>query len=89
LGFGNHWRKEIQTALNDKVILMLIKDESTRLTSLRTGKLDLMMGVNWKNVEELKRAAPVEMGRHLSTGNFTVALRMDQKPFNDIGSDGL
>jgi peptide/nickel transport system substrate-binding protein len=77
--------KKYKLPLNDKVVLMLIKDEATRLTSLRTGKLDLMMVVNWKHVEELKKNCPqLKFDRHLSTGNLVVALRMDQKPFNDI-----
>ena len=30
---------------------MIIKDEATQIASLRTGKIDLMMAVNWKHVD--------------------------------------
>jgi peptide/nickel transport system substrate-binding protein len=77
--------KKYKLPLNDKVVMQIIKDESTQIASLRTGKIDLMMSMNWKHVEGLKKSSPqLQWARRLSTGNYTVALRMDQKPFNDI-----
>jgi peptide/nickel transport system substrate-binding protein len=87
----NYWGSEVvggkkyKLPLNEKVVLMLIKDESTRMTALRAGKLDLMQVVDWKYYDELKKNVPqLKWARHLGTGNFTVALRMDKKPFNDV-----
>ncbi|ARU04831.1 peptide ABC transporter substrate-binding protein [Comamonas serinivorans] len=63
----------------------VIKDESTALTALRTGKLDIMEAVPWSAVDELKKSAPpLKWNRWLSTlGNY-VALRTDTKPFDDL-----
>jgi peptide/nickel transport system substrate-binding protein len=87
----NYWGSETidgqkyKLPLNDKVVMMIIKDEATQIAALRTGKIDLAQGVNWKYVDGLKKSNPQLLwDRHLSTGNFTVALRMDKKPFNDI-----
>ncbi len=77
--------KKYKLPFTEKIVMMLIKDESTRMTALRTGKLDLMMAVDWKYYDDLKKNVPqLKWARHLGTGNFTVALRMDKKPFNDI-----
>ena len=38
--------------------MLIIKDEATQIASFRTGKLDLMMGMNWKYVDELKKSIP-------------------------------
>jgi peptide/nickel transport system substrate-binding protein len=77
--------KNYKLPLTDKVVMMIIKDEATQIASLRTGKIDLMMLINWKHVEGLKKSNPqLQWSRFLGTGNFTMALRMDRKPFNDI-----
>ncbi len=77
--------KKYKLPLTDKVVMQIIKDEATQIASLRTGKLDLMMAMDWKHVEGLKKSNPqLQWARRLATGNFTLALRMDQKPFNDI-----
>ena len=76
--------KKYKLPFVDKVYLPIIKDEQTAISSFRSGKLDLI-AVNWKYVDELKKSLPqVTWKRILGGGNFTVALRMDQKPFNDI-----
>ena len=35
-----------------------IKDEATRVTALRTGKLDMLESVRWQDVDSLKKSAP-------------------------------
>ena len=60
----NYWDSEIiggkkyKLPFTDKVVMMIIKDEATQIASLRTGKLDLMMAMNWKYVDELKKSNP-------------------------------
>jgi peptide/nickel transport system substrate-binding protein len=77
--------KKYKLPLNDKVIMMIIRDDSTRNSALRTGKLDLVQGVDWKYYPDLKKTCPqLQWARHLGTGNLTMAMRMDRKPFNDI-----
>ena len=77
--------KKYKLPFTDKVVMMIIIDEATQLASLRTGKIDLMMAVNWKHVSNLKKTNPqLQWARRLYGGNYTMAMRMDQKPFNDI-----
>jgi peptide/nickel transport system substrate-binding protein len=69
----------------DKITYRVIKDEATFVTALRTAKLDLLESVRWSHVDELKKSAPkIQWTRRLANGGQFVALRMDQKPFDDI-----
>ena len=69
----------------DKIIYRTIKDESAFITALRTAKLDLLEGVRWSAVEELKKNAPaLKWKRWVNTGGTFVAMRVDTKPFDDI-----
>ena len=69
----------------DKIVYRIIKDESAFLTALRTGKLDVLEGVRWSAVEELKKNAPaLKWNRWLNTGGTFLAMRVDQKPFTDV-----
>jgi len=77
--------KKYKLPFTDKVVMMIIKDEATQLAALRTGKVDLMLNINWKYVENLKKTNPqLQWSRRLTTGGYMVALRMDTKPFDDI-----
>jgi peptide/nickel transport system substrate-binding protein len=77
--------KKYKLPFTDKIILQLIKDEATQVASLRTGKIDLMLAMSWKNVDELKKNCPhLQFARYLYPNNSSFALRMDQKPFNDV-----
>lgn len=69
----------------DKIVYRIIKDEATRITALRTGKLDIMELVRWQDVESLKKSAPgLKWNRWLATGGTGLAMRMDTKPFDDV-----
>lgn len=69
----------------EKIVYRTIKDETTTHTALRTGKLDLVEGVRWSAVEELKKNAPqLKFKRYLDTGGTFLAMRVDQKPFDDV-----
>jgi peptide/nickel transport system substrate-binding protein len=77
--------KKYQLPFTDRVVMMLIKDEATQIASLRTGKVDLMMNMNWKYVEDLKKSNPQLLWKRALLGiNPLMAMRMDTKPFNDI-----
>ncbi|MBW1709433.1 MAG: ABC transporter substrate-binding protein [Deltaproteobacteria bacterium] len=77
--------KKYQLPFTDQVKELLIKDESTRYATLRTGKVDLMMNINWKYKDTLTKQAPkLKWSRALTLGGFMIALRMDTKPFDDI-----
>ena len=69
----------------DKIVYRIIRDESAFLTALRTAKLDVLEGVRWSAVDELKKNAPaLKWNRWLNTGGTFLAMRVDQKPFTDV-----
>ena len=69
----------------DTITYRYIKDESTAVTALRTGKIDIMESVRWNAVEELKKSAPkLQWHRYLSNNASYITLRVDQKPFDDV-----
>ncbi|MBI5257848.1 MAG: ABC transporter substrate-binding protein [Burkholderiales bacterium] len=69
----------------DKITYRYIKDETTFITALRTGKLDLLEAVRWSHVEEMKKSAPkIQWNKYLANGGQFIALRNDTKPFDDI-----
>jgi peptide/nickel transport system substrate-binding protein len=69
----------------DKIIYRTIKDEATFLTALRTAKLDVLEGIRWSAVDELKKNAPqLQFVRSLDTGGTFLSMRVDTKPFDDI-----
>ena len=77
--------KKYKLPFTDKIVMMIIKDEATQIASLRTGKIDLAMAIGWKNVADLKKNNPqLQWMRQLGAGNFSMAMRMDTKPFDDI-----
>jgi peptide/nickel transport system substrate-binding protein len=69
----------------DKVVYRVIKDDSTRVTAFRTGKLDIMEQVSWENMDAIKKAVPeVKFKQWVSSYGTMMVLRTDQKPFDDI-----
>jgi peptide/nickel transport system substrate-binding protein len=87
----NYWDSEIidgkkyKLPFTDRIMMMIIKDEATRIASFRTGKIDLVMDMNWKDMADLKKTNPqLQWSRQLFGGYFSMAMRMDTKPFDDI-----
>jgi peptide/nickel transport system substrate-binding protein len=77
--------KEYKLPYVDKLVYRIIKDEATRTTALRTGKLDILEAIRWQDVDSLKASAPsLKWNRWLSTGGTFLAMRVDTKPFDDI-----
>ena len=69
----------------DKVVLRTIKDEATQHTALRTAKLDILEVIRWSAVDNLRKTAPqLKWSRRLNTLGQFLAMRIDQKPFDDI-----
>ena len=69
----------------DTLVLRNIKDESTQIAALRTGKLDILESIRWQAVDELKRSAPqLKWNKWLSYAISELTMRVDTKPFNDI-----
>lgn len=77
--------KEFKLPYLDKINYRIIKDEATRVTGLRTGKIDVLELIRWQDVDSLKRSAPdLKWNRWLATGGTFLAMRTDTKPFDDI-----
>jgi len=77
--------KQYKLPFADRIVMMIIKDESTAITALKTGKIDLHMLINWKYVADIKKSAPqLQWSRRLYTNSYTMVMRMDTKPFDDI-----
>ena len=69
----------------DKIVYRTIKDEAAFVTALRTAKLDVLEGLRWSSVDELKKNAPaLKWKRWVDTGGTFLAMRVDTKPFDDI-----
>ena len=69
----------------DRLIYRPMKDEAAQHAALRTGKLDMLQSVRWSSVEELKKNVPqLQWSSHLSMSAPVLAMRVDQKPFDDI-----
>ncbi len=87
----DYWDKEkineaeFKLPFVDKVSYRIIKDDSTRVTAFRTGKLDIMEVVPWENMETLKQSVPQLKSKQWTSFYGTMmVLRTDQKPFDDI-----
>lgn len=87
----NYWdketinEKEFKLPYVDKITYRIIKDEATRVTALRTGKIDIMESIRWQDAEQLKKSAPdLKWNRWLATSGTFLSMRVDQKPFDDI-----
>ena len=87
----NYWDKETIDGQQypipfvNKLIYRIIKDEATYLTALRTGQLDILEAMRWIAVDHLKETTPeLKWNRWLATAGTFMALRVDQKPFDDI-----
>lgn len=87
----NYWdteivdKKKYKFPFVDRAVMMLMKDESTRLTALRTGKLDMMTAMGWRQMREMKKTTPELIWSKFPTINVSIlSLRMDRKPFNDV-----
>ncbi|WP_167812616.1 ABC transporter substrate-binding protein [Marinobacter daqiaonensis] len=77
--------KTYELPLNDGVVYNIIKDESSSIAALRSGKLDIHESIRWQFVDELKKTAPdLNFKSALKTEGTFIALRTDKKPFNDV-----
>jgi len=77
--------KKYKLPFVDKAVLMLIRDESTLLTALRTGKLDMVGLLGWRPMNEMKKTTPeLIWSKSLGINATMIALRFDRKPFDDL-----
>ena len=87
----SYWGKErihgsdYQLPFVDGLTYRILKDEATRISALRTGKLDILENIRWLVVDHLKESTPeLRWSRRLQTGGTFIALRTDTEPFDDV-----
>jgi len=63
---------------------LVIKDVSTRLSALRTGKIDALLGVEWEDKDSLIKTNPELKWARTGSYEEGIAMRVDTKPFDDV-----
>ncbi len=68
-----------------KVVYHISKEESSSVAALSSGRVDIMEALRWQLVDQLKRTAPeLKFRKHVATQGTYIALKTDQKPFDDV-----
>ncbi len=69
----------------DTLVLQTIRDQQTRIAAFRTGKIDVLLNASWRDLDLLKPILDkVKYNERPHFGAKFIALRTDQKPFDDI-----
>jgi peptide/nickel transport system substrate-binding protein len=68
----------------DEVTVTNISDMTTAMTALRTGKLDILGMLDWRQAATLAESNPELKQTYGTTMGYGLRLRIDQPPFNDI-----
>ncbi|MFH2130526.1 MAG: ABC transporter substrate-binding protein [bacterium] len=77
--------KSYKLPFTDSIRYILNKDEQSRMSALRTAKVDLMTGIRWNFARELKQQVPeLKWSRRAYDSPPLFVMRMDTKPFDDI-----
>jgi peptide/nickel transport system substrate-binding protein len=87
----NYWREHplypgMQMPFIEGLKILIIPDTSTRLAAFRTGKLDFIDEVAWRDADSLMDTIP-ELGKRTTlryVSNYVLWMRMDREPFDDI-----
>jgi peptide/nickel transport system substrate-binding protein len=68
----------------DRLVVLVIVDDSTYQAALRTGKIDIG-GVPWNKVESFRQTCPEMLHKQSQlTWTHTVSMRTDIEPFSDV-----
>lgn len=68
----------------DSVIVLAIPDTSTALAALRTGKIDMLSHITWREAEGISRTNPEILQAKWPSPGLSLELKCDKAPFNDI-----
>lgn len=87
----NYWGTEViggksyKLPFTDKIVSMLSRDESARLAAFRTGRVDMMLHVSYRQYQDMKKTTPqLIWAKHAGAGYAMIGFRTDRKPFNDV-----
>ena len=77
--------KKYEIPFIDRLVKTVIKDKSSQVAALRTGKIDVYDVLERKFVDSLKRSAPkMKMIERAAERTWRIGMRLDVKPFDDI-----
>jgi peptide/nickel transport system substrate-binding protein len=87
----NYWNsyvyndKKYEIPFIDRLVKTLIKDKSSQVAALRTGKIDVYDVLEKKFVDSVKRSAPeIKMRERVAERAWRMGFRLDVKPFDDL-----
>ena len=77
--------KRYEIPFIDRMVKTLIKDKSSQVAALRTGKIDVYDALEKKFVDSVKRSAPeIKMRERVAERAWRMGFRLDVKPFDDL-----
>jgi peptide/nickel transport system substrate-binding protein len=68
----------------DEIKVTAIPDMTTAISALRSGQLDMLSGLDWRQADTLAKSNPELLQSHVLTMGYGIQCRVDQPPFNDI-----
>jgi peptide/nickel transport system substrate-binding protein len=68
----------------DEVKVLAIADQTTAISALRTGKIDMLTPLNWRQADTIKKTDPKINSYAGPYPGPNVSLRVDKSPFTDI-----
>lgn len=68
----------------DEVKVVAITDMTTAITALRTGKIDMLGMIDWRQAANLEQTNPEFKQTYSVNMGYGLRLRVDQPPFDDI-----
>ncbi len=85
----DYWRYDERYPQNklpyaDYVKILIIPDASTQRAALRTGKIDMLRGVDWEQSLNLAEQSPELILHEQPASGAALAFRNDNEPFTDI-----
>lgn len=87
----NYWDREViggteyQLPMTDKVVLNTIRDPSAAIAALTSGEIDIVEAIRWQFIDQIKSASPdIVLQEYMTYSGTYIALRVDQKPFDDV-----
>ena len=77
--------KKYEIPFIDRLVKTVIKDKSSQVAALRTGKIDVFDALEKKFVDSVKRSAPeIKMIERVAERAWRMGMRLDKKPFDDL-----
>ena len=71
----------------DKVSVLIMPDINTALSAMRTGKIDIMYGMQNTDATNMQKTNPEILQIPVEgSGTLTIEMRNDKAPFNDLKS---